>query len=262
MDKIKINKITKHLLNKRFNKYYIDNSDLELVPNSQEEAYLIQNKVHSLLNSDFDRPVGKKIGCTTNVMQSYLKIDHPCAGTIRKSNCYKSGCSLNTKKYIKVGVECEIAVKLAKNLPFSESYKKKDIYEYVESVFPAIEIVDDRYSNWEDFTANHLIADDFFSSGCILGSKVSKVDFNQLDSLKGNMYINKKKIGEGLTSHILGHPLNALVWLSGRRDIIGSFIPKNSIILLGSLVETYWVSKGDLVTINIEGMESISVNFV
>ena len=70
MDKIKINKIVKHLLNKRFNKYYIDNFDPELVPNSQEEAYLIQNKVHSLLNSDFDRPVGKKIGCTTNVMQN------------------------------------------------------------------------------------------------------------------------------------------------------------------------------------------------
>ena len=76
------------------------------------------------------------------------------------------------------------------------------------------------------------------------------------------LYINKKKIGEGLSSHILGHPLNALVWLSGRRDIIGSLIPKNSIILLGSLVETYWVTKGDQVKINIEGMESISVNFV
>ena len=38
--------------------------------------------------------------------------------------------------------------------------------------------------------------------------------------------------------------------------------PKNSIILLGSLVETHWVTKGDEVNINIEGMESISVNFV
>ena len=38
--------------------------------------------------------------------------------------------------------------------------------------------------------------------------------------------------------------------------------PKNSIILLGSLVETYWVTKGDEVKINIEGMESISVNFI
>ena len=66
------------------------------------EAYFIQNKVHSLLNSGFDRPIGKKIGCTTNVMQNYLKIDHPCAGTIRKSNCYKTGCTLNTKKYINI----------------------------------------------------------------------------------------------------------------------------------------------------------------
>ena len=262
MDKIKINKIMENFLKKRLNNYYITNYDPDLIPKTQEEAYFIQNKVHSLLNSESDTVIGRKIGCTTNVMQKYLKIDHPCAGTLRKSNCYKSGNNLNTKLYTKVGVECEIAVKLSKNLPCSESYTKKDIYRYIESIFPAIEIVDDRYSNWKDFTANHLIADDFFSSGCVLGSKTFKVNFNNLESLKGTMYINNKKIGQGVASHILGNPLNALIWLSSRKDIIGSYIPKNSIILLGSLVETYWVSKGDKVKINIAGMESITVNFI
>ena len=245
-----------------YNNYYITNDEPELIPKTQEEAYFVQNKVHSCLNSNTDYIIGRKIGCTTKVMQDYLKIDHPCAGTLRKSNYFKSGHNLNTNFFTKVGVECEIAVKLSKDLPFNEDYSEKDIYSSIESFFPAIEIVDDRYSNWKDFTANHLIADDFFSAGCVLGLKRFQINLKDLVNLKGEMYINNKKIGEGIGKHILGNPINALKWLTSRKDIIGSCIPKNSIILLGSLVETYWVSKGDKVKINIENMESISINFI
>ena len=262
MDKSRLNFIVKHLLNKRLNKYYIDNSDYNLIPNNQEEAYFIQNTVHNLLNSESDKVIGRKIGCTTKVMQEYLKIDHPCAGTLRKSNCIKSGSTISTDSYIKVGVECEIAVKLAKDLPFNKDYSTEDVYSKIESVFPAIEIVDDRYSNWKNFTANHLIADDFFSAGCVLGEKQFKIKLDDIYNLRGLMFVNNKKIGDGIGSHILGNPLNALKWLASRKDIIGSIIPKNSIILLGSLVETYWVSKGENITINIEGMDAISINFI
>ena len=262
MDKNRLNLIVKYLLNKRLNKYYIDNDDYNLIPNNQEEAYFIQNKVHSLLNSKSDKVIGRKIGCTTKVMQEYLKIDHPCAGTLRKSNCIKSGCTINTDSYVKVGVECEIAVKLAKDLPFNKDYSNDEIYSKIESIFPAIEIVDDRYSNWKNFTANHLIADDFFSAGCVLGEKRFQIKPNDIYNLKGSMYVNNKNIGNGIGSHILGNPINALKWLASRSDIIGSFIPKYSVILLGSLVETYWVSKGENIQINIEGMDSISINFI
>ena len=136
------------------------------------------------------------------------------------------------------------------------------MYSKIESVFPAIEIVDDRYSNWKNFTASHLIADDFFSAGCVLGEKQFKIKSDDIYNLRGSMFVNNKKIGDGIGSHILGNPLNALKWLASRKDIIGSIIPKNSVILLGSLVETYWVSKGENIKINIEGMDAISINFI
>jgi 2-keto-4-pentenoate hydratase len=262
MDKSRLNLIVKHLLNKRLNKYYIDNDDYNLIPNNQEEAYFIQNKVHTLLNSRSDKVIGRKIGCTTKVMQEYLKIDHPCAGTLRESNCIKSGSTITTDAFIKVGVECEIAVKLAKDLPFNKDYSTEEVYSKIESVFPAIEIVDDRYSNWKNFTASHLIADDFFSAGCVLGKKQFKIKSDDIYNIRGSMFVNNKKIGDGIGSHILGNPLNALKWLASRKDIIGSIIPKNSVILLGSLVETYWVSKGENIKINIEGMDAISINFI
>jgi len=262
MDKNKINNIVRYLINKRLNKYFITNFDSDLIPSNQAEAYYIQNTVHNSINSEYDDVIGRKIGCTTKVMQNYLKIDHPCAGTIRKSNSFKSGDNLELQSYTKAGVECEIAVKLKNNIPFGDNYTQEDILIYIDSIFPAIEVVDDRYDNWKNFSADHLIADDFFSAGCVLGREEFKVDFKNIELIKGTMYVNDKEIGQGLGKHILGNPLNALIWLAGRKDIIGNFIPKNSIILLGSLVETYWVSKGDKVEINIEGMDSVYINFI
>ena len=50
--------------------------------------------------------------------------------------------------------------------------------------------------------------------------------------------------------------------LISKKEIMHSSLKKDSIILLGSLVETYWIKKGDKVKININGMGSVLVNFV
>lgn len=261
MNNRNVNLIVKSFLEARSNNYFISNQNSELIPNNESEAYLIQNKVHNELDKISGKVIGKKIGCTTKIMQNYLGIDHPCVGTLRDANSYNSGTTLNMNRFTKVGVECELAVKLSRDLLYSNNPKLSNIYKSIEYVFPAIEIVDDRYSNWKDFSASHLIADDFFSAGCVLGLDRYNGELLKVGNLEGSMYINNKKIGSGIGNHILGNPFNALKWLISRKEIIGPSLKKGSIILLGSLVETSWVNKGDKVKININGMGSVSANF-
>lgn len=258
----KVNLIVKSLLKSRQDNSYISNDNIELVPDDEVEAYLIQNTIHKELNKISGRIIGKKIGCTTEVMQNYIGINHPCAGTIRDTNTYKSGITLNINSFSKVGVECELAVKLSKDIFYNNNPKLSEIYESIDYVFPAIEIVDDRYSDWKTFSASHLIADDFFSAGCVLGQDRYYGQLSKVGSLEGYMCVNNNKVGSGLGSHILGNPFNALKWLISKKEIMHSSLKKDSIILLGSLVETYWIKKGDKVKININGMGSVLVNFV
>ena len=70
-----INKSVNYILNCRKNFKKIGLTDY--MPNNEEEAYMIQNNLHKILNKEKDKIIGKKIGCTTKVMQSYLKINHP-----------------------------------------------------------------------------------------------------------------------------------------------------------------------------------------
>src|SRR5436190_19975845 len=93
----------------------------DAAPKSEAEGYRIQDAVHELLAADFGDRVGYKIGCTSPVMQQYLDIPHPCGGGVFARGVHRSGAVLDAKDFVRVGVECEIAVKLARDLAPSEA---------------------------------------------------------------------------------------------------------------------------------------------
>jgi 2-oxo-3-hexenedioate decarboxylase/2-keto-4-pentenoate hydratase len=119
--------------------------------------------------------VGYKIGCTSAVMQQYLNIPHPCGGGVFARGVHDSGVSLPARDFVRVGVECEIAVRLARDLPASQApFTAETVALAVEAYHPAIEIVDERYLDWPSLGAPTLVADDFFAAGCVLGNLMAR----------------------------------------------------------------------------------------
>src|SRR5215468_3938247 len=147
----------------------------DIAPRDEAEGYQVQRAVHDLLLPQTGALVGYKIGCTSKVMQDYLQIPHPCGGGVFERVVHGSGVSLRADDFVRVGVECEIAVRLARDLaPSEEPFTAEWVGEAVEAYLPAIEIVDDRYEQWETLGAPTLVADDFFSAGCVLGAPVAR----------------------------------------------------------------------------------------
>src|SRR4051794_6631127 len=85
-------------------------------PLDDMQGYRIQHALHALLAPETGPLVGYKIGCTSPVMQRYLDIPHPCAGGVFAKGVHASRVSLRHKDYVRVGVECEIAVRLGRGL--------------------------------------------------------------------------------------------------------------------------------------------------
>src|ERR1700726_725784 len=122
----------------------------EAAPRTEAEGYRIQDALHGLLAADFGAQAGYKIGCTSAVMQEYLGIPHPCGGGVFEKGVHDSGVSLRAKDFVRVGFECEIAVRLVRDLLRTEApYTAEWMSESVEAYCPAIEIVDDRYAEWQ-----------------------------------------------------------------------------------------------------------------
>ena len=234
----------------------------ELVPGDEAEGYRIQRAVHDLLLPKTGSLVGYKIGCTSAVMQQYLDIPHPCAGGVFAKGVHDSGAKLRFGDYVRVGVECEIAVRLARNLSPSEApFTAEWMMEAIEAYYPAIEIVDDRYVKWETMGAPTLIADDFFAAGCVLGKPVARTKAPDLLKVTGRAIINGEEAGRGTGADVLGHPHNALAWLANHLADEGKGLHAGQIVLTGSLVKTVWLNAGDSVKMELDGLGTVEAKF-
>jgi len=232
-------------------------------PKDEAEAYAVQDTLHRMLgNAGYGELAGRKIGCTTPVMQQFLGIGNPCAGGVFAPTVQQERGSFRHADFSHVGVECEIAVRLARDLPASGApYDREAAGRAVGAAMAAIEIVDDRYDDYRNLDTPTLIADDFFNAGCVLGQPVVEWRALDLAAVRGQMAINGREVGRGRGSDILGHPIEALAWLANSLAARGRSMKDGEFVLLGSVVQTVWVEQGDRVEVEIEELGRASARF-
>src|SRR5450432_1163123 len=234
----------------------------DAAPQTEAEGYRIADAVHGLLSRDFGEMVGHKIGCTSAVMQQYLNIPHPCSGGVFANGVHPSGVALRAKDFIRVGVECEIAVRLARDLmPLDAPFTADTVLHAIDAYLPAIEIVDDRYADWQTIGAPTLVADDFFAAGCVLGTPVARSAAPDLLNVVGRAIINGIEAGQGTGADVLGHPHYALAWLANHLAASGQGLHAGQIVLTGSLVKTIWLKAGETAVMDLSGLGTVEVVF-
>jgi 2-oxo-3-hexenedioate decarboxylase/2-keto-4-pentenoate hydratase len=226
-------------------------------------AYAVQDALHARLEAaGYGAVAGHKIGCTTPVMQEFLEIDTPCAGGVFAATVHREQGAFRHAGFLRVGVECVIAVRLAHDLPVSDApYSRASVAPAIGACMAAIEVVDDRYLDYRSLDTPTLVADDFFNAACVLGPPVAAWRGLDLAAVRGRMAINGAEVGAGEGGDILGHPLEALAWLANAFATRGACLRAGEFILLGSVVQTRWVEAGDLVEVEIEGLGRASADF-
>jgi len=232
-------------------------------PPTELDAYRVQAITRRLLEAaGFGRQSGWKIGCTTEVMQAYLNIDSPCAGTMFQASTWHGRHAFAVPPRGRLGVECEIAVRLARDLPRRDApYELADMPAAVAAAMAAIEVVQDRYVDYPSLDTPTLIADDFFHHACVLGPPSESMRPESLRDVTASMTINGLQVGRGTGTDILGEPLQVLCWLANNAAAWGTPLLAGDVILLGSLVQTQWVQAGDAVTVTNDPLGEVAADF-
>ncbi len=252
-----------HLLAQRLSLTPIVALPAAMAPHSVTDGYAIQTALNAqLVDAGMGQMVGHKIGCTTPVMQAFVNINHPCAGRIFSSTVLHEHGRVPRKGFVKIGMECEIAVRLSRDLPpRSDAYTRETVAPAVGEVMAAIELVDERYEDYRELGIPTLVADDFFNAGCVLGRPVSDWQHLDLAALVGRAVINGVEVGRGDGSMVLGHPLNALAWLANAQAEHGlPGLRAGEFVMLGSVVATQWLNAGDRVRIEISGLGEVRLD--
>jgi 2-oxo-3-hexenedioate decarboxylase/2-keto-4-pentenoate hydratase len=252
-----------YLLQARHERRRLEGLPTRLRPADIPSAYDIQAAAQKLLIEAAGSTIaGYKIGCTTAVMQAFLKISSPCFGIMATQNVLSSPARLHHAAFLHVGVECEIAVRLKKPLLWQQApFSAESVRGAVGGCLPAIEIVDDRWDNFSAVDTPTLIADNFFHAACVLGPETT--DWEQLDlaAVAGTTVINGTAVGSGRGADVMGHPFAALAWLANALAARGENLPKGAVVLTGSVVETRWVAAGDQVVVDLAGLGQAEVRF-
>jgi 2-oxo-3-hexenedioate decarboxylase/2-keto-4-pentenoate hydratase len=232
-------------------------------PADERAGYRVQEAAHGILAArGLGAIAGHKIGCTTPVMQRFLGIDHPCAGGVFATRVFHASVELAFDSFCHVGIETEIAVVLARDLPpRGEPYTRDEVRDAVAAVAAAIEIVDDRWIDYKRVDAPTLVADDFFNDASVLGALHRFRGTPDLGALRGATRINGAEAGRGVGADVLGHPLNALAWLANQLAARGPGLRAGEFVSTGSVVETKWMARGDAVEVEIEGLGAVRARF-
>ena len=134
------------LYNCRIKLKRIDNLPINLIPQNKKEAYKIQDelvKKYIISNHNSSKIIGMKVGCTNKAAQDQINVKEPFYGNLFSIYSGISNCSINSKDFFKPFIEPEFSFKIGKELELDNApYSSTEIYTYIESVLPSIEIVD------------------------------------------------------------------------------------------------------------------------
>ena len=204
---------------------------------------------------------GYKIGATAKGMQEALDVPGPVYGHILSGNVLRSSASYACNPVCRPGVECEIAFRLGDDLPPSSApFARDDVASRIDAAIPAIEIVENRYGDFRNCSIALLTADDFFHKACVLGDPV--LDWGNIDLREtvGRTSINGEWLETGQGRDVLGHPLEAVVWLANKLAERGTGLTAGQIIMTGSMTPVHWIdSFPSEIIIEIGGLGTSSV---
>jgi 2-keto-4-pentenoate hydratase len=232
-----------------------------LRPADQDEGYAVAALVRERLSAaGRGMLVGWKVGATTPAMQKLLSVPGPCAGAMLSHGRFVSPARVRAQHYVKIGIECEVAVRLAR--PLGAGATRTDAEAAIGALHPAMEIVDNRYGDFAAMGPPTLIADDFFHAGFVLGPEVSGWQQLDLAGATGITRANGVEVQRGKGSDVLGHPFESLVWLANRLGARGERLEPGQIVMTGSLPLPYWAKGGERVQISIDGLGTAEVSLL
>lgn len=242
----------------------IDSVPAAFRPETIEDAYAVQEAARPLIAArGRGAPVGWKIGSTSPPMQAALGIPFPCGGTLYAGTVHQGHATVVRAEYSKPGLECEIAVRLSADLPARPGgYDRASVLPAVGAVMTSVEIVEWRFIDFKQAGVPSLVADDFFSCGCVLGPERPATSLAGDANIPGRFAVDGEIASAGNARDILGHPLNSLAWLANHRADSGTPLRAGELITLGSIVAALRLERSARVEASFDGLGAVAVDVV
>ena len=224
-----------------------------------EDAYHIQQINTNFRVNHGARIVGKKIGLTSFAVQQQLGVNQPDYGILFNDMEVLNGGSIAAEDLMQPKVEAEIAFVLKSDLD-RKHMTLVDVINAIDYCLPAIEIVGSRIADW-DIRITDTIADNASASHFVLGHTPKHLSEFDVVNCRMKMYKNEAVSSTGMGSDCIGSPLNAVLWLAQKMQMLRQPLVAGELILSGALGPMIDIQRGDHISAAIDGLGHVAVSF-
>jgi 2-keto-4-pentenoate hydratase len=228
-----------------------------LAPSNFDEAYAVQEALSKLWEPRLGKVAGLKIAVTTKVMQELMGINHPCGGIIFASRVHASPAHITKSSFVNVRIECELAVRVGRDLPKGASpYTRESARDAVSEVMAAFELIEDRNADYKSSKALSLIADNAWNGGIVLGPGKVPAAGSDLNGITGRL----KREGKDELSGKTDDPMGALAWVANLAADRGRPLTAGMVVITGSVVPTIDIGIGERLDFTLDGVGKVAIS--
>jgi len=225
-----------------------------LVPESLEDAYAAQGALVARLVPRLGPIVGWKVGAASPTAE-------PNAAPLLADLVQPGPARFGGRRLRLRGIEAEIAFRFARALPpRREPYGEAEVADAVQSIHPAIELVETRFADWKTTPALAKLADTQSNGGFCFGRGPS--DWRSLDLVrqKVTLEIDGKRVAEAQGGNTAGHPMRTLVWLANHAGQLGRGLAAGDIVTTGSHTGLIFANPGARVAARVAEIGEVNLD--
>jgi 2-oxo-hept-3-ene-1,7-dioate hydratase len=225
-----------------------------------DDSYAVQNEWRRRGVAAGRRPVGRKIGLTSKVMQVATGITEPDYGAIFADMVFENGAVIEHDRFSNVRIEVELAFVLGEPIEGPDA-TVFDVLRATEYVVPALEILSSRIE-MQGRTIVDTISDNAAMGGMVYGGNPVPIGDIDLRWVSALLYRNETIEESGVAAAVLNHPANGVAWLANKLAQHGDSLQAGEIVLAGSFTRPMWVEKGDTILADYRELGTITCRFV
>ncbi|MBS3916678.1 MAG: hypothetical protein KGZ31_03190 [Sulfuritalea sp.] len=233
---------------------------------TMEQAERIRDGLVAELAASQGKVVGYKAGLTNPAVQKRFGVNSPVRGVLLEKMLLEDGAEVPAKFGAIPFFEADIVV-VVEDEGINQAKTPGDVMKHVASIRPFIELPDLVTAKEQPLTGAIITSFNVGARLGVLGKPIAATP-EMADAL-GKMTVvmrdqDGKELGKAPGAAILGHPLNAVVWLAQDLAKSGGKLRAGDILSLGSFTAPNFTKPGTAVTVTYEGLPgnpSVSVRF-
>jgi 2-keto-4-pentenoate hydratase len=224
---------------------------------SYDEALRVQQRYVKLLMPRLGEPAGYKAGLVTPGGQKRFGIDHPVRGILLKEMLQPDGSKVPANYGTQPILEADLIVRV-KDAGINSADSVEKAARHLSEVIAFIELADTTLATNPPIGAGALVASNVGARLGILGEARKFDSTAEFIQAFGQMKIILQKDGKELSrvsaDGILGHPLQAVLWLVKDMNARGEKLKAGDLLSLGSPSPSALPSSGANYTLVYEGL--------